>query len=319
MKTLWIYLTLVLFLVSPLSLSAQIDDSDEDVDEGEVYCVLYNGMARLHGIRVKNPENGRKCFGANCTFLPAILELRTIATDPENDVLVYSYEPTGGVIVGKGKEVKWDLSKVPPGKYELTYAVDDGIGILPVTKEKFEVEIVESNPEGLHSGKQVLTVEPTSKKIDQRAKAANWKEPERINSRSDEEDEEDEDDDSDYTPEPISVSAIELRNTKSIQLCNKANCSFEAQLVDISISAKRSGFGLMPLIFDLRIDASVSGGTIVGINDEFQWDLSRVSSGTYSLTITFSDPYDLRPPLTKVITVTITESIGKRQDKIQRG
>lgn len=52
----------------------------------------------------------------------------TSATDPEGDILIYSYSVNGGRIVGAGTKVTWDLNKVWPGTYTITASVDDGCG-----------------------------------------------------------------------------------------------------------------------------------------------------------------------------------------------
>ncbi len=56
------------------------------------------------------------------------IKVKTIAADPENDVLTYSYTVSGGKIIGKGAECIWDLSNVPIGTYTITAGVDDGCG-----------------------------------------------------------------------------------------------------------------------------------------------------------------------------------------------
>lgn len=57
-----------------------------------------------------------------------IIQVRTKAADPENDLLQYSYAVSGGRIIGNGAEVTWDLTTVPIGTYTITAAVDDGCG-----------------------------------------------------------------------------------------------------------------------------------------------------------------------------------------------
>lgn len=90
------------------------------------------------------------------------IQVHTIAKDPENDVLVYSYVVSGGKIVTidgtdtnkisvrtennitfytarnyeDGAKVIWDLSGVKPGTYTITAAVDDGCGFCGKTMTK---------------------------------------------------------------------------------------------------------------------------------------------------------------------------------------
>ncbi|MEZ5308914.1 MAG: hypothetical protein R2684_17345 [Pyrinomonadaceae bacterium] len=64
------------------------------------------------------------------------VNIRTSATDPENDVLTYNYTVSGGRIEGQGANVTWDLSGVSEGEYTMTVGVDDSCGQCtePVTK-----------------------------------------------------------------------------------------------------------------------------------------------------------------------------------------
>ncbi|QQS41713.1 MAG: hypothetical protein IPM63_01845 [Acidobacteriota bacterium] len=70
------------------------------------------------------------------------VNVRTNATDPENDVITYNYTVSGGRIVGQGANVTWDLSGVNTGTYTITVAVDDGCGVCSETKTE-TVEVVE--------------------------------------------------------------------------------------------------------------------------------------------------------------------------------
>lgn len=72
-----------------------------------------------------------------------VIKVDAIAKDPDDDVLAYNYSVSGGKIVGKGANVKWDLSNVMPGKYEIIAAVDDGCGACGKTKKK-EITVAET-------------------------------------------------------------------------------------------------------------------------------------------------------------------------------
>lgn len=63
-------------------------------------------------------------------------KIKTVAADPENDVLTYNYNVSGGKIIGSGAEVIWDLSNAPIGTYTITAGVDDGCGICGKTVTK---------------------------------------------------------------------------------------------------------------------------------------------------------------------------------------
>lgn len=65
---------------------------------------------------------------------PFVFDVKTTASDPENDVLTYNYTATGGKMIGTGPDIKWDLSGVESGSYKITVGVDDGCGICGRTK-----------------------------------------------------------------------------------------------------------------------------------------------------------------------------------------
>lgn len=74
----------------------------------------------------------------NCSNSPRIIFVSTKSFDPENDnYVVFEYIVSGGRIVGKGKDVMWDLSDAKPGVYKISAGVDDGCGICSemMTKE----------------------------------------------------------------------------------------------------------------------------------------------------------------------------------------
>jgi hypothetical protein len=64
------------------------------------------------------------------------ISVATVAVDPENDVLTYIYNVSGGRIIGTGANVTWDLAGVSPGTYTITAGVDDGCGICGNTMTK---------------------------------------------------------------------------------------------------------------------------------------------------------------------------------------
>jgi hypothetical protein len=65
-----------------------------------------------------------------------IVDVRTTAVDPENDVLTYVYTVSGGRITGTGANVAWDLTGVSPGTYTITAGVDDSCGVCGTTQTK---------------------------------------------------------------------------------------------------------------------------------------------------------------------------------------
>ncbi|MFT3746434.1 MAG: hypothetical protein QM785_19340 [Pyrinomonadaceae bacterium] len=66
----------------------------------------------------------------------SIVDVLTNAFDAENDVLTYAYTVNGGRIVGTGAKVKWDLTGVKPGKYDIVAGADDGCGVCGKTIKK---------------------------------------------------------------------------------------------------------------------------------------------------------------------------------------
>lgn len=65
------------------------------------------------------------------------LKLKTVASDPEGDTMLYTYTATAGKIEGSATlaqaltgEVSWDLSKEKPGTYMVTVEIDDGCGCM---------------------------------------------------------------------------------------------------------------------------------------------------------------------------------------------
>ncbi len=54
------------------------------------------------------------------------VQLTAVATDPDNDTLLYTWSVTGGRLSGEGRVVTWDLSGVNPGSYTASVEVNDG-------------------------------------------------------------------------------------------------------------------------------------------------------------------------------------------------
>ena|SRR5215204_3264773 len=67
-----------------------------------------------------------------------LIAVKTSGLNPIENKNVYKYEVTGGRILGKGKNVRWDLSKTRPGTYHITVSVSDGKN----TREDTETVIV---------------------------------------------------------------------------------------------------------------------------------------------------------------------------------
>ena len=93
-----------------------------------------NLPANITELLLKNTESLLSCYPAGS--LGNVIDVSVKAEDPDNDVLVYEYTVTAGKIVGTGAGVKWDLSGVPPGTYDITAGADDGCGVCGKTMKK---------------------------------------------------------------------------------------------------------------------------------------------------------------------------------------
>ena len=89
---------------------------------------------------IKNLVLSRKEI--NASDADRTVAVTTEGFDKEGDILTYSYNISGGKIVGTGASVRWDLTGVKPGTYTITVAADDGCGDCGTTKTQ-EIKIVE--------------------------------------------------------------------------------------------------------------------------------------------------------------------------------
>lgn len=85
-------------------------------------CVLINQPANVEEVKLSAIEIDAASTSA--------LSVVTVARDPENDVLTYTYKVSAGRIIGQGWNVTWDLTDVAPGTYSITVGVDDGAGVV---------------------------------------------------------------------------------------------------------------------------------------------------------------------------------------------
>ena len=67
---------------------------------------------------------------AGCENVPVSrgATLRTVASDPDGDVLTYNYSVPAGSIEGTGDTVFWNLKDQRPGEYRAIVTVEDGNG-----------------------------------------------------------------------------------------------------------------------------------------------------------------------------------------------
>ena len=109
----------------------------------KVVTAHYNCPANVTNLILSQNEIVASCSSSNsCSDKSQLIKVRTEMADPENDVVTYIYEISGGEIVGVGARVIWDLSSVKPGTYRITAGVDDSCGVCGKTVTK-EVKVVE--------------------------------------------------------------------------------------------------------------------------------------------------------------------------------
>jgi outer membrane protein OmpA-like peptidoglycan-associated protein len=65
--------------------------------------------------------------------------LNATASDPDGDTLLYSWNATGGRIVGDGASTSFDTTGLAPGEYTITVQVDDGCGCVAFDSKTIRV------------------------------------------------------------------------------------------------------------------------------------------------------------------------------------
>ena len=83
--------------------------------------------------RVRRASAATVCVGDT-------VALRATASDPDGDTLLYSWQTTGGRIVGDGTNVTFDSAGLSPGQYTVTVQVDDGCGCVSFDTKTVTVE-----------------------------------------------------------------------------------------------------------------------------------------------------------------------------------
>jgi outer membrane protein OmpA-like peptidoglycan-associated protein len=81
-----------------------------------------------------------------CSASPATVRagekstITSVASDPDNDPLTYSYTASGGTIIGSGPTVQFDSTGLRAGTYTINCHVDDGRGGTADAKTSVEVQ-----------------------------------------------------------------------------------------------------------------------------------------------------------------------------------
>jgi outer membrane protein OmpA-like peptidoglycan-associated protein len=65
--------------------------------------------------------------------------LTATASDPDGDTLLYSWNTTGGRVVGDGANTSFDTTGLAPGEYTITVQVDDGCGCVAFDSKTIRV------------------------------------------------------------------------------------------------------------------------------------------------------------------------------------
>lgn len=95
-------------------------------------------------VRVDPQPNRPPMIG--CSANPSTIQpggrvhITGVAADPDNDPLTFSWESTGGRVVGSGSEVELDTTHVAPSHYTVTGHVSDGRGGTAVCRVEITLE-----------------------------------------------------------------------------------------------------------------------------------------------------------------------------------
>ncbi len=84
-----------------------------------------NFFSEVESVSLSDSQIAASCSEADVRSVRVV----TMATDPENDRLVYSYAVSTGRIIGNGAKVIWNRSDAEPGVHRLLVGTDDGNGI----------------------------------------------------------------------------------------------------------------------------------------------------------------------------------------------
>lgn len=79
-----------------------------------------------------------------CSRVGLIIPVSVAAHDSDGDRLRYDYSVTGGRIKGRGPNVLWDFTRVPPGTYSVTVKVRDKHGASLSKSTTMKVELCDT-------------------------------------------------------------------------------------------------------------------------------------------------------------------------------
>ena len=90
--------------------------------------------------RVVSATGCTEARASACTPTSQKVGLSAQGTDPDGDTLLYTFAAAVGRLEADGPEATLDLTGVPPGVYEVSVEVDDGVGGIATAKAKINVE-----------------------------------------------------------------------------------------------------------------------------------------------------------------------------------
>jgi outer membrane protein OmpA-like peptidoglycan-associated protein/opacity protein-like surface antigen len=100
-----------------------------------------NCAVPVHVIQRPNRPPTMSCSAsANSTPAGQSLQITANASDPDGDPLTYSWQASGGRIVGSGAQVQFDSTGATPGHYTVTGTVSDGRGGLADCRIDLDVQ-----------------------------------------------------------------------------------------------------------------------------------------------------------------------------------
>jgi hypothetical protein len=120
---------------------------DPEIKERYYHFGDPNNFSDVLNLMLSLPEITANCSDYNgiksCSDGVKVLSVFVYAKDPENDVMTFKYEVSGGKIlpydkkpIDMSEKVLWDLSGVNPGTYTITAAVDDGCGFCGIKQTR---------------------------------------------------------------------------------------------------------------------------------------------------------------------------------------
>lgn len=213
-----------------------------------------------------------------------VIDIAAYATHPDGDSVVYNYQVSNGKIVGSGGNVKWDLSGVQEGKYEISVSVDYGKGLVITTKKEVEVVKCQCKPTQT-SLDSIRDNQITSSPIPNSSPSENDCKHGFI----------------------IGSVILGCNQNRGINVITNAPPTLQSWLsssfVYLPCDIKENRSFYLNNIYSIDITSyatdpdgdtllytySVTGGKIVGSGKNVKWDLSDAASGKYAITVEVDD------------------------------